>query len=886
MRSFFAFFTALTAGAFLFHCSDQEQPKGVTIPPDDIFDAGGDGFVAPPKSAQPHANMNPQPKVTECKSTIEPSGSAVCAVTKSAAPTANKVIRGTVLGANEVFHGGEVVFDANGLITCTGCDCSADPGYADATVISCPDGVISPGLINPHEHLTFQNNKPIVHADKYENRSDWQGARGHQRLDYSSKASQLVIGHGELRFIMSGGTAVTGSGGAPGLLRNLDGDADAAEGLPMAAGSSDTFPLGQPGMNLATGCAYTSVQGQYGALQHGAYIPHISEGIDPEAHNEFTCLSDETGKSNVIVATTAIIHAVALTPANAKQIRKGGAKVVWSPRSNVDLYGNTAQAVMLDLAGVTIALGTDWIPSGSMNEFRELQCADSWNSTYFDHHFTDADLWRMVTVNAAIAVGAGHAIGILKPSYLADIAVYDGKQNKDFRAIIDGAVEDVALVLRGGQALYGDTNVMSDAAIAPDASIARCSPWPGGVCGHDKTACIDQRASTKPDLQALLDAGAKYYPPFFCKGQTPTDEPSCHPARPKAVRGSTVYDGKPSDSDKDGDGVPDNVDNCPTIFNPVRPMDGGHQADVDNDGIGDACDECADNGDQKCDRTNLSGSDIDGDGVPNETDNCNVIANADQADADGDGEGDACDQCPTERNGAQECPSTITTLRNPDADNHPKMPSVIGVDGIVSARLANTTLYIQESATAAPWQGIYVKADGYAMADSTGPKVGAKVHVAGMHWNPYDQDQITASKVTVLSASPLTPPTPLAVDPNQVNTAAKAAAEPYESLLVSLAGPFTITNENVNGVKAANDDKHAFELIVTKGADDLHVKETLLARWGTPATGVMCGGAGVVCPYPTPGYTKGTTLQSLTGIMGYDFFERKLYPRMKEDIVH
>ena len=38
-------------------------------------------------------------------------------------------------------------------------------------------------------------------------------------------------------------------------------------------------------------------------------------------------------------------------------------------------------------------------------------------------------------------------------------------------------------------------------------------------------------------------------------------------------------------SDFDGDGVPDDEDNCPTTFNP-------DQADVDGDGIGDACDSC------------------------------------------------------------------------------------------------------------------------------------------------------------------------------------------------------------------------------------------------------------------------------------------------------
>jgi hypothetical protein len=36
--------------------------------------------------------------------------------------------------------------------------------------------------------------------------------------------------------------------------------------------------------------------------------------------------------------------------------------------------------------------------------------------------------------------------------------------------------------------------------------------------------------------------------------------------------------------------VPDVSDDCPSIFNPIRPMDGTTQADVNHNGLGDACD--------------------------------------------------------------------------------------------------------------------------------------------------------------------------------------------------------------------------------------------------------------------------------------------------------
>lgn len=78
--------------------------------------------------------------------------------------------------------------------------------------------------------------------------------------------------------------------------------------------------------------------------------------------------------------------------------------------------------------------------------------------------------------------------------------------------------------------------------------------------------------------------------------------------------------------DSDGDGWPDDMDNCPRIAN--------EQTDSDGDGDGDACDD-----------------DRDGDGSLNVNDNCRDVFNPEQADRNANGIGDAC-EVPCENAGA------------------------------------------------------------------------------------------------------------------------------------------------------------------------------------------------------------------------------------------
>jgi hypothetical protein len=80
--------------------------------------------------------------------------------------------------------------------------------------------------------------------------------------------------------------------------------------------------------------------------------------------------------------------------------------------------------------------------------------------------------------------------------------------------------------------------------------------------------------------------------------------------------------------DRDEDGIPDSLDNCPDLASPIL-------TDSDGDGYGDPCDACDGSDDAY---------DSDRDGVPDGCDVCDRYA--DSFDADGDGTPDGCDRCP------------------------------------------------------------------------------------------------------------------------------------------------------------------------------------------------------------------------------------------------
>lgn len=639
-------------------------------------------------------------------------------------------------------------------------------------MLTCPKGVVSPALINAHDHLGWTYNRPADWGtERYEHRHDWRkGLRGHTAITVKGAATADQKAWGELRNVMAGTTAIAGSGGADGFLRNIDKNYSNSEGLSRVDIYYNTFPLGDSdGKMLTDSCDYGGID-KTDVLQHRCYFPHVAEGIGAEAENEFKCLSGTgTGSVDLASANSAFVHLIGMNAIDGDTLAKKGTAVIWSPRSNISLYGNTAPVTMFDRQGVLIGLGTDWTPSGSINILREFKCALDLNKNNFGNYFTAKKLWKMATINNATALRLAEVIGAIRPGMVADISIFYGNNDDPYQSVVDAGDEGVALVMRGGLPLYGDAAIMAGIPGGQEG----CEEI-GDVCGSLKTACVMRE--TGKTFAGLSSANKNSYNLFFCG--TPDSEPLCVPSR---TGDANPYTGVPASDDKDGDGIKDGADNCPDVFNPVRPMDSGKQADSDNDGIGDACDPCPASN-QDCFPPDPD--DKDGDGIPNGADNCPYNANPDQADADKDNTGDACDSCADYANpGFGSCaPVPIYSIKQGIV----KPGETVTTHGVVTG-IKGTNLFIQvpeeelDTVTGIQYSGIFVAASKFVEM----PLAGEYIYVSGTVVNSYGQIQLgNITKIEIANVIMKTPD-PVIVLPGAIKTGG-ADSEKYNGVLVSV----------------------------------------------------------------------------------------------------
>ena len=484
-----------------------------------------------------------------------------------------------------------------------------------------------------------------------------------------------------------------------------------------------------------------------------------------------------------------------------------------------------------------------------MNMLRELQCAAFLDEQRFGGYFGPARLWEMVTLGSARALGLDSRVGLLAVGHVGDLAIFAKRGHQGHDAIIKAKPGDAVLVMRGGHVLAGHETLTT--ALGTDCEAL------GDVCGTPMQVCTKQ-ATGKTFAEVKAAVASKAYPLFFC--DEPKDEPSCLPARALAkdsIEGSTVYAGTSDPSDRDGDGIANDVDLCPDVFSPIRPIDEGAQADSDSDGQGDSCDPCPLDADTTSCKS-FDPADSDGDGVPGNSDNCPSIGNPDQKDTDKDGTGDACDACPNEANpGAMGCPRTIAAVKS-DAS---LLDSRVAVLGVVVTASAKDGFFVQDPATPeGQAAGVFV----YTGSGSR-PVRGDLIDITGADAIDYfGQIELTGAAFVVKGKADEGKPKPRLMTSSEVAklTGTDKGASIFEGQLVEVR------------------DSEVLDDAPAGGTGDTTAENEFALSDGLRLDDAMWEATGFLDPKPT----KGAKMPTVVGVLAWRNGFIKLLPRVQSDV--
>lgn len=359
------------------------------------------------------------------------------------------------------------------------------------------EDLIFPGFIDLHNHPTFNVFPRWTPPHKFPNRYAWRDWHVY-RQQLESKGYVLardptvfcdIDEYVEIKALIGGTTSIIGLGSndpahpSPdclrGLVRNLDhytGFYGSAVDHERIANSIGILPR-----DMSAETAASHVQAiATGKLDLLAI--HIAEGLptDPESGQELDMLEAR----GLLTSHTSPIHSVGLSPSQLTRVHRAGSSIVWSPRSNFELYGATANVDAAFREGVTISLGPDWSPSGSDNMWEEIQYAHNVSERDLEGLFSARQLVEMASSIPARVASIGDKVGTLAPGMRADLFLVhtpgaNSKKdlNSPYDAILSQNITAVDLVVIDGIPLYGEPEMLKS---------LRPGTEPLMICGTEK----------------------------------------------------------------------------------------------------------------------------------------------------------------------------------------------------------------------------------------------------------------------------------------------------------------------------------------------------------------------------------------------------------------
>lgn len=380
---------------------------------------------------------------------------------------------------------GAVYVGDDGRIEAVTTASASPPSGYDSTPRVRTGGVIYPGLIDLHSHLAYNTlslwtppGQAPFRTDPFDTRYQWSGIEGYARdiglpaHALGAAAGKELLKYAEMRALAGGVTAIQGSPTTNrpyegSLVRNVEYE---TFGTKVRTVFQSVLPLEPDGL-----APYRQHM-----IDGDAFLYHLAEGRSDSAklHGEF----DEMRDAKCLRPQFVGIHCTALSPAEFTTWSAAGAgSVVWSPLSNLCLYGQTTDIAGAHEAGLRLCIGADWGPSGSKSVLGELKVADLHVREHLHaaNVFTRHRLVQMVTSNPADALGWSDKVGRIAPGLYADLMVTAEVDADAYDNLVLASERDVRLVLVGGSAVYGLPSLMkaalppASAGAAPDRETIR-----------------------------------------------------------------------------------------------------------------------------------------------------------------------------------------------------------------------------------------------------------------------------------------------------------------------------------------------------------------------------------------------------------------------------
>ncbi len=367
----------------------------------------------------------------------------------------------TMSSRRSIVKDGIIYIDKGRIVAVAKSTDDAPEGFANVSVVD-TKGTIYPGLIELHNHLSYNILRLWQVPKKYTNRNQWGGTEEYRKiisgpmnvLGRTPGYIEAIVRFVECKCVMGGvttsqGIALFSNNGIQkyyrGIVRNVENteDADLPEAL---AKISDVEAK--------------SVESFYERLKkQQCMLLHLSEGTDAAARKHFSDLQLSNGEW-AITNALAGIHCVALEDEDFKRMKAKKASMVWSPLSNLLLYGKTADIISAIKNKLMIGLGSDWSPSGSKNLFGELKVARL-VANKLGIYKRKSDILALATINAAKILKWDKQLGSIEKGKRADLMVMTGTTGNAYEQFLNRSETAISLVVINGVPRYGHEDLMN-----------------------------------------------------------------------------------------------------------------------------------------------------------------------------------------------------------------------------------------------------------------------------------------------------------------------------------------------------------------------------------------------------------------------------------------